>query len=660
LYLDRITALCTGMGALPQGATVPAQLLPLPSRQVSRPRCASLAWWLTPAGAFCWMTTPGFAFGLASASVALAVATTVIAIADGDLFIIVALVPGALGAATMGGLVAVRRPGHPMGLLLGAIALTAALCDLTVAYGRAAILHFPGSLPGGQPVMWLNSWDFVPAECFTVLVLPLVFPEGRLPSPRWRPAGWAVAAFFLLSVAGNAFAPISMGRWYDDRPNPYAVSGPLFLVILDASYAFGLVAILAAVGSVVLRWRRADHMVRQQLKWFLAAVPFLMASGIAGQFFYNVQVLDMILAAMGGTFTAVAIGLAVLRYKLYEIDVLLSRAVVYGLLSAAVAGLSPGVLAIAGIVFGAGDGVDLQILATLTAAAVLLPVRGRLQRQVDRLLFGDRGAPYVAMARLGRQVEQATPAEPVLGSVASVVAGSLRLLANLATQVAPAAHVVALREALDASRAGLAGAREEERRRLRRDLHDGLGPTIAGLTLGLDTALAVPGGSDDLRGLLESLKAESQRAADDVRRIVRGLRPPALDELGLGGALHAEVARVGREAPGLSVILDVPGSLVDDVPAAVEVAAYRIVTEALTNVLRHAGARCCKIRINVGAGLRLEVSDDGAGMPEGWRAGVGITAMRERVAELDGELEIGPAVPRGTRVTARLPMDGIR
>src|SRR5215469_13118419 len=187
------------------------------------------------------MTAPGFAVGLASASVALAVATTVIAIADGDLFI-VALVPGALGAATMGGLVAARRPGHPMGVLLGAIALTAAVCDVTFAYGRAAVLHLPGSLPGGQSVMWLSSWDFVPPVCLTILVLPLVFPDGRLPSPRWRPAGWAVAAFFLLSVAGNAFAPISMGRWYDDRPNPYAVSGPLFLVILDASYVFGLVA----------------------------------------------------------------------------------------------------------------------------------------------------------------------------------------------------------------------------------------------------------------------------------------------------------------------------------------------------------------------------------------------------------------------------------
>jgi signal transduction histidine kinase len=235
-----------------------------------------------------------------------------------------------------------------------------------------------------------------------------------------------------------------------------------------------------------------------------------------------------------------------------------------------------------------------------------------------------------------------------------------RLLANLATQVAPAAHAVALREALDISRAGLVTAREEERRRLRRDLHDGLGPTIAGLTLGLDVALAASSGDAGLREILESLKAESQRAAEDVRRIARGLRPPALDELGLDGALRAEVARVGRGAPGLSVALDVPGSLLEAVPAAVEVAAYRIACEALTNVLRHAGAGCCQIRVDAaGESLRLEVSDDGIGMPDGWRAGVGITAMRERVAELGGDLAIGPGRPRGTRVTAVLPMGGM-
>jgi len=350
------------------------------------------------------------------------------------------------------------------------------------------------------------------------------------------------------------------------------------------------------------------------------------------------------------------------------------------------------------------------------AAAVLLPVRGRLQRRVDQLFFGDRGAPYTAMARLGRQVEQATSAEPVLDSVVTVVAGSLRLpyvavvlrvadawahgaawgeapdelvtfpltfqretvgrllvgqrpdrerlsqdderlLANLARQVAPAANVVALRHALDASRTALVTAREEERRRLRRDLHDGLGPTIAGLTLGLDTARAMSAGNQELVELLSGLKAESRRAVTEIRRIAYGLRPLALDEAGLACALREEAARLQRQAPGLSISLHIPDErLLAGLPAAVEVAAYRIVTEAVTNVLRHADAQHCEVRVDVGSDLRLEVRDDGVGMAEGWRAGVGITSMRERVAELGGVLGIEPYDPRGTRIDARLPL----
>jgi len=237
-----------------------------------------------------------------------------------------------------------------------------------------------------------------------------------------------------------------------------------------------------------------------------------------------------------------------------------------------------------------------------------------------------------------------------------------RLLADLARQAGPFIHAVALRRALDASRAGLVTAQEEERRRLRRDLHDGLGPTLAGLTLGLDTARARSAGQPQLQELLGRLKAETQRAVTDIRRIVYGLRPPALDEFGLVGSLREEVGRLQYEAPALTVTLDAPGDGLSDLPAAVEVACYRIVTEALTNVTRHAHATRCSVRIRLDRDLDVldrdldvEVRDDGVGLPEGWRAGVGIASMRERVTELGGDLAIEPAVPRGTRINARLP-----
>lgn len=231
-----------------------------------------------------------------------------------------------------------------------------------------------------------------------------------------------------------------------------------------------------------------------------------------------------------------------------------------------------------------------------------------------------------------------------------------------ARQAGPAAHAVALRQALDDSRAGLVTAREEERRRLRRDLHDGLGPALAGLALGLDTARERAGGQpgplelEELGELLGRLKAESQRAVADVRRIVYGLRPPALDQLGLAGALREEVTRLRCRAPGLAVTLEVADGALAGLPAAVEVACYRIVTEALANVIRHAAAARCTVQVRPGAGgVRVEVADDGTGLPEGWRAGVGITSMRERVTELGGDLVIGPAQPSGTTIAARLP-----
>ena len=703
-YQARAANLRKYMGALTRDAAVPDHL--------RAGRCPGR--WPPSVRSVRWPVSAGCSWSLASAAVALAIATVVIAVADGDLFFI-SLVPGTLAAALMGGLVAVRRPGHPMGALLSAYGLAAAVGDVTFAYARAAVVHFPGSLPFRVPVLWMMSWDYVPAQCLGALVLPLVFPDGRLLSRRWRAALWAAAAFALLSTAGNAFVPESMGGWFGDRPNPYAVQGPLFGVILHVGEACGLAAAGAVVAGVALRWHRAGHVVRQQLKWFLATVPFLFASAVVVQVFPDALMLGLVVAAAASLLTAVAIGLAVLRYRLYEIDVLISRAVVYGLLSAALAGLYLAVVAAAGGLSGAGRGLSAPVLATVIAAAVLLPVRGRLQRRVDRLFFGDRGAPYAAMARLGRQVEEATTAEPVLSSVVTVVAGSLRLpyaavelrigdgwvpsaawgqappqvvafpltfqretvgrllagqrtagerlsqdderlLANLARQVAPAAHAVALRQALDASRAGLVTAREEERRRLRRDLHDGVGPTLAGLTLGLDTARAMSAGRRELEDLLGRLKAESQRAVTDIRRIIYGLRPPALDELGLAGALREEVARLERQAPGLSITLHLPAQGLDGLPAAVEVAAYRIITEAVTNVLRHSRAHCCEISVRSGQYLRLEICDDGAGMPEGWRSGVGITAMRERVAELGGELAVEPGRSRGTRITARLPI----
>jgi len=658
-------------------------------------------------------------------AVVLAIASIVLGtVGDDAPLVALAMVPDMLGYVCVGCLLLTRRPRHRMGLLLCLIALTTAISGSAFAYARYALVHPHGWLPFATAALWMNTWSFAPSLCLGGFVLPMVFPDGSLLSRRWRPALWAALAFVPLSAAGSAFIGQNMGPYLRGLPNPYAIrsAAPLFGALLVLALICGIFAGSAAAASLVVRWRRADRVVRQQLKWFLAVLPVTAVTLVVDAFSLSPASLavpaGLALGALSGVLVPTAIGIAVLRYRLYEIDVLLNRAAVYGAMTAAVAMVYLTVTGAASGLFSTSHGLVARVLVTALAALALWPMRQRVQRWVNRLFFGDRGAPYDALSKLARRVEQAADTEAALDGVVKSIADSLRLayvavelrqgdgwrptavqgrgsappqvvafplvfqretvgrllvgarapggqlgakderlLADLARQAGPAIHAVALRRALDASRAGLAATREEERRRLRRDLHDGLGPTLAGLTLGLDTALARYAGRPDLQDLLGRLKVESQRAVSDVRRIVYGLRPPALDELGLAGSLREEVGRLRCEAPALTVDLDLPGDGLADLPAAIEVACYRIVTEALTNVARHAQASRCSVRLWLDGDMGISVRDDGVGLADGWRAGVGIASMRERVAELGGDLVIGPGHPHGTAIAARLPWD---
>jgi signal transduction histidine kinase len=240
-----------------------------------------------------------------------------------------------------------------------------------------------------------------------------------------------------------------------------------------------------------------------------------------------------------------------------------------------------------------------------------------------------------------------------------------RLLEQMARQASPAVHAVRLAADLQRSRERLVTAREEERRRLRRDLHDGVGSTLAALHLqagGLRAMLAEPAPVDDLR-------AQIRAAVGEIRRVVYDLRPPALDELGLAGAIRARAAQIeqggdlGPERP-VPVAVDAPDKL-PALPAAVEVAAYRIAQEALTNVARHAQARQCRVRLwlgspahGAGGGLGLEVEDDGVGLPDARPVGVGLRSMRERAEELGGTFHLLARPGGGTLVSVWLPLPG--
>ncbi|MEO6060820.1 MAG: sensor histidine kinase, partial [Thermoflexales bacterium] len=230
------------------------------------------------------------------------------------------------------------------------------------------------------------------------------------------------------------------------------------------------------------------------------------------------------------------------------------------------------------------------------------------------------------------------------------------LLTTLARQASLAAHAARARAALQHSREAIVAAREEERRRLRRDLHDGLGPTLASLAQRIDAAGALtqtdPAAASKM---LVDTRTKMASAIADLRRAAYSLRPPSLDELGLVSAVR-EDAQTMIPPGGLRCEVRSDKAL-PLLPAAVEAAAYRIAMEAITNVLKHAQATRCDVLFAVRTGaLWVEIEDDGRGIPDGAPLGVGTLSMRERAEELGGRVETAPREPRGTRVRATLPM----
>jgi signal transduction histidine kinase len=230
------------------------------------------------------------------------------------------------------------------------------------------------------------------------------------------------------------------------------------------------------------------------------------------------------------------------------------------------------------------------------------------------------------------------------------------LLAAIAALTATTVRAVQLSDELRQSRQRIVTAREEERRRIRRDLHDGLGPQLASQTLGLEAvAQLMPTNPEKAHALLQSLQTQAHEAILDVRRLVYDLRPPALDDLGLVGALQQSASRY--ETGALRFSFDVFAPL-PALPAAVETAIFRIAQEAMTNVVRHAQATMCSVRLYCADGyMMIEVRDNGCGISEKSASGVGLQAMHERAAELNGHHLIEALPEGGTLVQAKLPLE---
>ncbi len=605
---------------------------------------------------------------LTASALALAVTAVAAAVTSGhsmrDLIEQYALTNTVIGVsfAACGAVLAGARPRNPVGWLL----FGAGLSHLVTA-----VLTSAAGWTTGDAAIWSLSIG---------ILLPLMlqlFPTGRLLSPRWRIGAWCTVAAGALFCAAMASATASDPLW--------TVSN----LAITLSYALTL-------ASLVTRYRRGNDTQRRQLLWLvLAVVTVLLINAprwVTGD--------GPILALLAIPLIPAAITIAVMRYGLLDIRLVLSRTLVYGLLTAAVLAAYAGLVAfLESQLRQAGA----PALAALAVAIGFNPARLALQRVVDRALYGARRDPLRVMSNLGESLRSAgagalrdvvgtvrsalrlpyaairigpnviaadgTPvdllhaitlryqAEEVGELIVGVRSGDRRLgvadgavLDLVAVPLASAVHATELSRQLQASRHRIVAAREEERRRLHRDLHDGIGPTLTGVAFKADAAGNLSESDPAAaRRLLAELRADVAEAIADIRRVVHGLRPPTLDELGLVGALR-------RQADGLPLTITVSApDTIPPLPAAVEVAALRITIEALTNAARHANGRTACVGVRVDDALHLVVSDDGA-RRDPWPEGVGLTSIRERVAELGGTCECGPT-QSGGRVSAVLPLD---
>jgi len=586
------------------------------------------------------------------------------------------------------------RKSTQLAAVFGAFALSAAGTDtLAQATARTVpFLHIPAQLIH-----------------FGLLVTLLPF-FGLIPDGRFRPA-WL--------------------RWIALAIVPVAALVAFDVVGAAVANALNFVITALILGSLIYRYRSLPASPQQeQVTWALAAAILLTSAPWVGvqNWSFSVEPLptDLFAVKFSGTFLLVGVltclVVAFLSDELFRVEVVLSRALVYSLLSLFVVASYVVVVGSLSLIFQSSGSLWLSLVATGLVAALFQPVRQQVQRFVNQLLFGERAEPYKVIAALGQRLEATFASDAILPTIAQVVQESLQLpyvaialeqdgasevaaaagtlvgepllfpltyqgalvghllvtprrgdatldtadralLVDLAQQAGLAVHSVRLTaelrqmaDTLQQSRERLVLRLEEERRRLRSDLHDDLAPTLVGLSLRAGTiGDLIETDPAKAQRLAENLDNAIREAVGNIRRLIYDLRPPALDDLGLLAAIR-ERAQEYSITQGLQVEVDAPDTL-PHLPAAVEVAAYRIVQEGLLNVFKHAQAHTCHIAITLGEALIIEIMDDGIGLPGSRTSGVGLQSIRERAEELRGTCEMTQNSGIGTRIAVCLPIE---
>jgi signal transduction histidine kinase len=593
--------------------------------------------------------------------------------------------------ATAGLLILWFRPRHGVGWVLLVIAVAEVSCTFGQTYGARAVARPEESLPLGLWAMSLSAPLWVIAVFLPVTSLLLRYPSGRIEGSRVRRLERVVWGAMAALWVGYATNDSSVTDEIKDRLPPVRlpelVSGVLFgggmLVVAGCA--------LFCVAHTIRRTWRAGYPERQQLAWLLTIAP--VAVGVLFTPWEGMQ------AVFDGIPIAIAVG--VFRYRLLGIEVVVRRTLLYGLLTGLV--LLVFVVVTAGLSSVLPSGGTAEVIAAGLVAVGVVPLRDRLQRGVDRFVYGDRSDPLAALRRLSNPLG-ASSADALLPEVLGGVASSLRLpgaeiigragtravvgtvldttedvplvmggegigvlrlvprpgeshlppadrrlVESLAPLVAAVLHSVELAAALQVEQERVVAATTTERARLRQELHDGLGPSLTGIGLGLEALESRVGASD----LVDRLRAETASSLDEVRRIIDGLRPGALETADLLALLRVRAEHLSSTTP-VQVSVVAPARL-PALPDQVETAALRVVEEALTNVVRHADATHCTVVVTLDDALRIEVRDDGRGYDGPRSGGVGVGSMVARAEALGGTCSVSGGVG-GTLVSLTIPL----
>jgi len=639
----------------------------------------------------------------------------------GDVVTIGVFVVSLLAFSAIGSVMTTRVHENPVGWGFLLLPLGFLVSVNASEWARHTIEVAPGSFPFGVWAEWFSSWDFIPFIALVPLLI-LLFPDGRPPSPRWRVVVWLIVACVGLGSVGSALrpGPIEVDPGFSIA-NPAAV-GPLafWKVVLTAAGIAGLAAALLAIASMVVRFRRSRGDERQQLRWFLSACVIALIAFVAtalttppngASTALNDALFAVFVVALGVGIPG-ASAIAILRYHLYDLDVVIRKTVVFAIVVAGVAVLSLAVLLLLPLV-AAGEmtGWERGLFVVGIALGALVGPLLRLARRIaGRIVYGRRATPYEVLTSFSGRVGETYATEDVLPRMAGVlesgtgatsarvllrvgdelreaaVAGGAgagvvhqvpvvhqgvelgalevtmppndpldaareRLVHDLAAQAGPVLRNVRLIEELRASRQRLVSAQDQERRRIERNIHDGAQQQLVALAVQL--RLLEQTIDRDPAGAKRQaglLQTAANETLEDLRDLARGIYPPLLADRGLREALEAQL----RRSP-VPVRLEAEG--VDRLSADAEAAVYFCVLEALNNVAKYADANGADVRLAPENGaLVFRVRDEGVGFePEGARHGTGLQGMADRLEAIGGHLEVESHPGAGTTVTGRVP-----